>query len=161
MREGAPAILKPGFCSVAPPTPSTWKFGRQGLEVSAIGFGCMGMSQSYGPADEAESIASLHRAIELGCNCFDTAENYGPFTEELLCRAQGPAPPGSDCHEIWLRFLGQSECRYGQPSPPGSTRVGYRACGLQPTRSGLFDDKVNRAEGYPKDEFRHGHPRYY
>jgi aryl-alcohol dehydrogenase-like predicted oxidoreductase len=64
------------------------KLGSQGLEVSAIGLGCMGMSQSYGPADEAESIATLHRAIELGCNFFDTAENYGPFTnEELLGRA--------------------------------------------------------------------------
>ena len=42
------------------------KLGRQGLEVSMIGLGCMGMSQSYGPADEAESIATLHRALELG-----------------------------------------------------------------------------------------------
>jgi aryl-alcohol dehydrogenase-like predicted oxidoreductase len=64
------------------------KLGRQGLEVSMIGLGCMGMSQSYGPADEKESIATLHRAIELGCNFFDTAEVYGPFTnEELLGRA--------------------------------------------------------------------------
>jgi aryl-alcohol dehydrogenase-like predicted oxidoreductase len=48
----------------------------------------MGMSQSYGPADESESIATLHRAIELGCTFFDTAEIYGPFTnEELLGRA--------------------------------------------------------------------------
>ncbi len=47
--------------------------GRQGLEVSAIGLGCMGMSQSYGPADEAESIATLHRSIELGCTFLDTA----------------------------------------------------------------------------------------
>jgi len=48
----------------------------------------MGMSQSYGPADDQESVATLHRAIELGCNFFDTAENYGPFTnEELLGRA--------------------------------------------------------------------------
>jgi len=64
------------------------KLGSQGLEVSAIGLGCMGMSQSYGPADEKESIATLHCAVELGCNFFDTAEVYGPFTnEELLGRA--------------------------------------------------------------------------
>jgi aryl-alcohol dehydrogenase-like predicted oxidoreductase len=69
-------------------TLSSRKLGSQGLEVSALGLGCMGMSQSYGPADEAESIATLHRAIELGCTFFDTAENYGPFTnEELLGRA--------------------------------------------------------------------------
>ena len=65
-------------------TLSKRKLGRQGLEVGAIGLGCMGMSQSYGPADEAESIATLHRAIELGCDFFDTAENYGPFTNEAL-----------------------------------------------------------------------------
>jgi aryl-alcohol dehydrogenase-like predicted oxidoreductase len=64
------------------------KLGRQGLEVSAIGLGCMGMSQSYGPADEAESIATLHRALELGCTFLDTAEVYGPLiNEELLGRA--------------------------------------------------------------------------
>lgn len=60
------------------------KLGGQGLEVSAIGLGCMGMSQSYGPADETESIATLHRAIELGCTFFDTAEAYGPLTNEAL-----------------------------------------------------------------------------
>lgn len=67
------------------------KLGSQGLEVSAIGLGCMGMSQSYGAADEAESIATLHRAIELGCTFLDTAEVYGPFTnEDLIGRALGP-----------------------------------------------------------------------
>lgn len=66
----------------------TRKLGSQGLEVPAIGLGCMGMSQSYGPADEGESNATLHRAIELGCNFFDTAQGYGPLTnEELLGRA--------------------------------------------------------------------------
>jgi aryl-alcohol dehydrogenase-like predicted oxidoreductase len=64
------------------------KLGSVGLEVSALGLGCMGMSQSYGEADEAESIATIHRAIELGVNFFDTAEVYGPFkNEELLGRA--------------------------------------------------------------------------
>ncbi|MEI5668554.1 aldo/keto reductase [Bosea sp. CCNWLW174] len=64
------------------------KLGRQGLEVSALGLGCMGMSHAYGQPDDAESIATIHRAIELGCTFFDTAEVYGPFTnEELLGRA--------------------------------------------------------------------------
>jgi aryl-alcohol dehydrogenase-like predicted oxidoreductase len=62
--------------------------GTQGLEVSALGLGCMGMSQSYGAPDDAESMATLHRALELGVTLFDTAEAYGPFTnEELLGRA--------------------------------------------------------------------------
>jgi aryl-alcohol dehydrogenase-like predicted oxidoreductase len=63
------------------------KLGTQGLEVSAIGLGCMGMSHAYGTPDDAESAATLDRAIELGCTFFDTAEAYGPFTnEELLGR---------------------------------------------------------------------------
>ena len=71
-------------------TLTTRKLGSQGLNVSAVGLGCMGMSQSYGPADEAESIATLHRSIELGCTFLDTAEVYGPYTnEELLGRALG------------------------------------------------------------------------
>lgn len=62
--------------------------GRQGLTVSALGLGCLGMSQSYGVPDDQESLATLHRAIELGVTLFDTAEAYGPFlNEELLGRA--------------------------------------------------------------------------
>ncbi len=67
------------------------KLGTQGLTVSALGLGCMGMSQSYGTQeerDERESIATIHRALELGVTFFDTAEVYGPYTnEELLGRA--------------------------------------------------------------------------
>jgi aryl-alcohol dehydrogenase-like predicted oxidoreductase len=64
------------------------KLGRQGLEVSAMGLGCMGMSEFYGQADEKESLATLDRALELGIDFLDTADAYGPFTnEELLGRA--------------------------------------------------------------------------
>src|SRR5215218_4033926 len=69
----------------------TRTLGTQGLTVSAIGLGLMGMSQAYGTAeerDERESIATIHRAIELGCTFLDTAEVYGPYVnEELLARA--------------------------------------------------------------------------
>jgi aryl-alcohol dehydrogenase-like predicted oxidoreductase len=66
----------------------TRTLGTAGLEVSALGLGCMGMSQSYGTPDDRESLATLDRALELGVTFLDTAEAYGPFTnEELLGRA--------------------------------------------------------------------------
>lgn len=69
----------------------TRTLGTQGLVVSALGLGCMGMSASYGTPeerDEREAIATLHRAIDLGCTFLDTAEVYGPYTnEKLLGRA--------------------------------------------------------------------------
>lgn len=66
----------------------TRKLGTQGLEVSALGLGCMGMSEFYGPGDEAESIATIHRALDLGVSFLDTADMYGPHTnEELVGRA--------------------------------------------------------------------------
>src|SRR6478735_9668639 len=89
------------------------KLGTQGLEVSAIGLGCMGMSYAYGPADESESLVTIDRAIELGCTFFDTAEAYGPYrNEELLARAL--AQLGNDARDrviiatkFGFRFTGQ------------------------------------------------------
>ena len=67
---------------------NTRKLGSQGLEVSAQGLGCMGMSWAYGAGDEQGGTDTIHRALELGVTFFDTAEVYGPFVnEELVGRA--------------------------------------------------------------------------
>jgi aryl-alcohol dehydrogenase-like predicted oxidoreductase len=68
----------------------TRKLGSQGLEVSELGLGCMGMSEFYGRSDEGEAIATIQRALDLGVSFLDTADMYGPFTnEKLVGRAIG------------------------------------------------------------------------
>ena len=58
--------------------------GPSKVPVSALGLGCMGMSDFYGPRDDAQSIATMHRAVDLGVTFFDTADMYGPYTNEQL-----------------------------------------------------------------------------
>jgi aryl-alcohol dehydrogenase-like predicted oxidoreductase len=62
----------------------TRKIGSQGLEAAPLGLGCMGMSEFYGTADEGEAVRTIHRALELGVTLLDTADMYGPFTNEKL-----------------------------------------------------------------------------
>src|SRR5258707_15506672 len=69
------------------------QLGNNGIQVSALGLGCMGMSYAYGPADENESLQVLHRYLELGGNFFDTAEVYGPYAnEDILGRLLREVP---------------------------------------------------------------------
>jgi aryl-alcohol dehydrogenase-like predicted oxidoreductase len=82
------------------------KLGNSGLEVSALGLGCMGMSFSYGPPkDKREMTTLLRAAVERGITFFDTAEVYGPFTnEELVGEALAPfRKQGGDRHQIRIR----------------------------------------------------------
>ena len=90
------------------------RLGTQGLEVGAIGLGCMGMSDFYGPRDEGEAIATLHRALDLGVTMLDTADVYGPHTnEELVGRAlRGAAARLS----WWPRSSGSSAARTPPPA---------------------------------------------
>lgn len=107
----------------------TRKLGSNGLEVSALGLGLMGMTQSYGTSeerDERESIATIHRAIELGCNFLDTAEAYGPWkNEELLARALKEVAGGRDRVTIATKFgfkLDTSGANVGLDSRPKHIR---------------------------------------
>ena len=107
----------------------TRTLGSQGLTVSTLGLGLMGMSQAYGTADERderESIATIHRAIELGVTFFDTAEVYGPFdNEELLARALKELGSGRDRLVIATKFGFRIENRAttGVDSRPEHIRV--------------------------------------
>src|SRR5277367_2938203 len=65
-------------------TLTTRALGNSGLVVSSQGLGCMGMSEFYGAGDEAESVATIHRALDLGVTFLDTSDMYGPFTNEQL-----------------------------------------------------------------------------
>src|SRR5438128_9634106 len=106
------------------------KLGNTNLEVSAVGLGCMGMSFSYGPAaHKTEMIALLRSAVECGVTFFDTAEVYGPFTNEELGRfAVGGGPyhgPSSHRSTIGSRSLPQkgspSTKIQGEPNTPRAT----------------------------------------
>src|SRR5437764_549640 len=130
---------------------TTRQLGTQGLTVSALGLGLMGMSHAYGTADERderESIATIHRAIELGVTFFDTAEAYGPHkNEELLARALQSE------YSLWERNL--------EPRIiPLLRDLGIGLVPFAPLGRGFLTGAVRRAEEYPEGDFRRGDPRY-
>ena len=86
-------------------TISTRTLGSQGLKVSELGLGCMGMSFAYGAGDRDESIATIHRALDLGVTFLDTADVYGPHTNEELV---GEAITAPVAEVIVPRYMRQS-----------------------------------------------------
>src|SRR6266545_2064269 len=87
------------------------QLGSQGLIVSALGLGCMGMSEFYAPKDDAESTATIHRALELGVTMLDTADMYGPFKNERLV---GAAVRGRRAQVVIATKFGQARAEDGK-----------------------------------------------
>jgi len=111
------------------------KLGKEGLQVSALGLGCMGMSMAYGPADEKESLQVLHRYLELGGNFLDTAEVYGPYkNEDLLGRFLREVPRESVVVATKFGFRIGSDGIRGVDSSPENVR---RACDASLQRLGI------------------------
>jgi aryl-alcohol dehydrogenase-like predicted oxidoreductase len=109
----------------------TRQLGRQGLTVSALGLGTMGMAgvagmrEMYGPIDETEAVATIHRALDLGINFFDTAEVYGPFlNEELLGRAlRGRRPAAVIATKFGFRISAEGRMAGTDGSPANAVRA--------------------------------------
>ncbi|MFO7688652.1 MAG: aldo/keto reductase [Desulfobacterales bacterium] len=148
------------------------KLGGQGLTVSELGLGCMGMSQSYGVADDRESIATIHRAIDFGVTFFDTAEAYGPYTNEELLGCGLRGRPDKVIIATKFGFLFEKGKIVGLDSRPEHIREVAESAlfrletdviGLvpfSPLGRGFLTGTANRAEAYSEDDFRLGDPRF-
>jgi aryl-alcohol dehydrogenase-like predicted oxidoreductase len=108
--------------------------GGQGLVVPALGLGCMGMSQSYGPGDDQESEATIHRALDLGMTFLDTADAYGPFTNERLV---GRAIAGRRDELVLATKFGNQRLDDGRRVVNGQPEYVRQACDASLERLGV------------------------
>ena len=144
--------------------------GGRGLEVSSLGLGCMGMSEFYGTADQAEAVATIHRALDLGVTLLDTADMYGPFTNERLV---GRAIDGRRDRVVLAtkfgnvrsedgRFLGvNGRPEYVRRACEASLRrLGVGFVAYSPLGRGFLTGRFETPEDLPEDDWRRGHPRF-
>src|SRR3954471_16206454 len=146
------------------------KLGQQGLEVAAIGLGCMGMSEFYGQGDDDQSIATIHRALELGVTLLDTADMYGPFTnEKLVGRAIADRREKAVVATKFGNVRGENGERLGISGTPDYVR---KACDASLERLGVdhidlyyqhrvdFDRPIEETVGAMKELVEAGKVRY-
>jgi aryl-alcohol dehydrogenase-like predicted oxidoreductase len=146
------------------------RLGKSDLQVSAIGLGCMGMSWAYGTVDEQEALATLDRALELGVNFFDTADVYGPFTNEQLV---GKALKRARGRVVIATKFGNRRGPDGRPiDPDGRPEYVREACDASLKRLGVdcidlyyqhrVDKKtpIEETVGAMAELVRHGKVRY-
>ena len=130
------------------------KLGK--LAVPAIGLGCMGMSAFYGTTDEGEAIATIHRALELGGNLFDTAEIYGPHTNEELAARQGAGrPPRRGDHRHQVRQPADAHTR--EPGQADARRLARECAPLDRRLADAAGHRPRRPLLRPPDRPEHAH----
>src|SRR5919204_301746 len=132
------------------------KLGSQGLEVSAQGLGCMGMTWAYGGGDEQSGVDTIHRALALGVTFLDTAEVYGPYTNERLIRrahATHPLTAVQSEYSLWTR------------DPEDEVLSTLRELGIglvaySPLGRGFLTGQIRSIDDLPEDDWRRTNPRF-